>query len=484
MVFNSIPFAVFFAGFFVLYWFVFKQNLKLQNLLILIGSYAFYCWWDWRFLALLIGSSLLNYYLGIFIAKSTIAKQRRLLLIAGMLQGIGGLLFFKYYNFFIGSFAELFSIFNVRLDVRTLQLILPLGISFYTFRTLSYLLDIDKGKIKPTTDWVVFFSYVAFFPSLFSGPIDRAKLLIPQLEKKRAFEYAGMTDALRQILWGLFKKIVVADNCTAITNQVFDNYLQLPASALVLGALFYCIQLYADFSGYSDMAIGFARLLGFDITKNFNYPFFAQNIADFWRRWHMSLTSWVTDYVFTPLSISFRDYGKVGLFFAILFNMVIVGLWHGANWTYVLFGVLHGCYFIPMIIKGTMNKRVKKTKATLIPSFTEFRNMAATFLLIMLTNILFRADSITHAVDYYKHIVSRSIFSNPLVIEKTNTVIFLGFGFFMFFIEWIGRDQEYGIAAIGIKWPRIFRWSFYSFIIFLMAMFMSTSGSAFLYFKF
>ena len=273
MLFNSITFAVFFVGFFLLYWLAFKQNLKLQNILLLAGSYVFYAWWDWRFLSLLIGSSALNYYLGIFIAKSENNKRRRFLLFIGLLQGIGGLIFFKYYNFFITSFASAFSIFNFHIEVRTLQLILPLGISFYTFRTISYLLDIDKGKIKPVTDIVVFFSYVAFFPSLISGPIDRAKLLIPQLEKERVFDYSGITDGMRQVLWGLFKKIVVADNCAAITNQIFSNYENLPASSLVLGALFYSFQLYADFSGYSDMAIGIARMLGFNITKNFNFPF-------------------------------------------------------------------------------------------------------------------------------------------------------------------------------------------------------------------
>jgi alginate O-acetyltransferase complex protein AlgI len=484
MVFNSIPFAAFFAVFFILYWFIFERNLKLQNLLLLAGSYLFYCWWDWRFLSLLIGSTVINYYLGISISKTENNKKRKLYLYTGLILGLGGLLFFKYYNFFITSFIDAFGVFNIRLNFHTLQLILPLGISFYTFRTISYLLDIDKNKIKPVKDWVVFFSYVSFFPSLISGPIDKAKLLVPQLENKRQFNHNGMTDGMRQILWGLFKKIVVADNCADVANQIFGNYHNLPASTLLLGALFYTFQLYADFSGYSDMAIGFARLLGFNITRNFNYPFFAQNIADYWRRWHMSLTGWLTEYVFTPLSIKFRDYGKPGLAIAITINLIICGLWHGANWTYVLFGFLHGCYFIPLIIKGTMNKTKKNVKATLLPSFTEFRNMVATFSIVMLTNIIFRADNIMHAGDYYKHMFSLSFFSNPVVVNKTNTFIFLLFSMFMFFVEWVGRLQPYGIAAIGLKWPKILRWSFYSFIIFLMAMYMSSSGSAFIYFQF
>ena len=253
-----------------------------------------------------------------------------------------------------------------------------LGISFFTFRTLSYLLDIDKGKIKAEKNWVVFFAYVSFFPSILSGPIDRAKNLIPQLEKKRAFDYNQAIDGLRQILWGLFKKIVIADNCAPFVNQIFNNYQSYPSSSLLLGAFFYAIQIYADFSGYSDMAIGISRLMGFNITKNFDFPFFAQNIAEYWRKWHMSLTSWLTDYVFTPLSIAFRDYGKWGLTFAIIINFTIIGIWHGPNWTYVLFGFLHGCYFIPLILRGTMNKKNKIAKGKLFPSFRELINMLAT----------------------------------------------------------------------------------------------------------
>ncbi len=483
MVFNSIPFAIFFVGFFALYWLAFKQNLKLQNLLILTGSYVFYAWWDWRFLPLLIGSSLLNYYLGIYLGKSTNKKHRKYLLLIGLLQGIGGLVFFKYYNFFITSFADAFSIFNIRLEVRTLQLILPLGISFFTFRTISYLLDIDKGRIKPTTDWVVFFSYVSFFPSLISGPIDRAKLLVPQLEKKRVFDYAQITDGMRQILWGLFKKIVVADNCAAITNQIFDNYVNLPASSLVLGALFYSFQLYADFSGYSDMAIGFARLLGVNITKNFNFPFFAQNIAEYWRRWHISLTSWLTDYVFTPLSISFRDYGKVGLALAILLNFVVVGRWHGANWTFIWFGFLHGCYFVPLIIRGTMNKKKKLQSKKLLPSFSEFRNILLTFILVTIANIIFRADSMAHALDFFRHIFSSSVFSYPLFTNRISALIALIFSCVLFIVEWLQRDKEHALQLNNNKIPKILRWSLY-YAIGVVIIWYGGYQETFIYFQF
>ncbi|MFZ1785043.1 MAG: MBOAT family O-acyltransferase [Ferruginibacter sp.] len=470
MIFNSIPFTGFFVIFFLLYWFVFNRNIKLQNGLILAGSYFFYAWWDWRFLALLVGSSLLNYLLGIWIARSTSEKKRNGLLYLGLLQGLGGLIFFKYYNFFLTSFAHAFSEINIELEMSTLNIILPLGISFYTFRTISYLLDVHKNKIKPSTDWVVFFSYVGFFPSLISGPIDKAKLLIPQLENKREFSNREASTGLRQILWGLFKKLVIADNCSDITNHIFNNYPTLPASTLVLGALFYTIQLYADFSGYSDMAIGFARLLGFNITKNFNYPFFAQNIADYWRRWHISLTAWLTEYVFTPLSIKFRDYGKAGLALAIIINFTICGLWHGANWTFVLYGFLHGCYFIPLIIKGTLNKKRKKGAATLLPGFAEFGNMVATFIVVMFTNILFRSDSIVQATDYFGYIFSMSIFSLPVLINKAGTVIV--FSASMFFVEWLGRNQNFALETLEHRFPKPARWAIYyglAMLIFLFA---------------
>ena len=483
MIFNSIPFAVFFSCFFILYWVIFKNNLKLQNLLVLAGSYFFYGWWDWRFLFLLIGSSLVNFYLGIYIAKTTNEKKRRLLLYLGMLQGLGGLLFFKYYNFFITSFADAFAAINIHLNVHTLQLILPLGISFYTFRTISYLLDIDKNKIKPCTDWVVFFSYVCFFPGLISGPIDKAKLLIPQLENKRVFDNSQMTDGLRQILWGLFKKIVVADNCADIANQIFDNYKNLPGSSLALGALFYTFQLYADFSGYSDMALGFARLLGFKITKNFNFPFFAQNIAEYWRRWHMSLTSWLTEYVFTPLSIKFRDYGKTGLALAIIINFTICGIWHGANWTYVLFGFLHGLYFIPLIIRGTMNKKTKKSKPTLFPSLGELKNIILTFILVLLTNIVFRADSLTQVFAFFKHIFSTSLFSYPLFTNRISALTALIFSIIMLSIEWLQRDKEHALQLDGIKIAPFFRWSIY-YIIGIVILWFGGSQDTFIYFQF
>jgi alginate O-acetyltransferase complex protein AlgI len=464
MIFNSFEFLIFFAVFFVLYWFVTNRNLKLQNLLLLGSSYVFYCFADWRFLAYLIGCSLINFYLGIYIEKTSNERLKKLLVYIGLVQGIGGLLYFKYFNFFIASFYEAFKSMGIELNLHTLHIIIPLGISFFTFKTLSYVLDINTGKMKATHDRVVFFAYVAFFPTIVSGPIDRARNFIGQLEQKRKFDNDDATDGMRQILWGLFKKIVIADNCGSFVNQAYNNYHSLPASTVLVAAFFYTMELYADFSGYSDMAIGIARLMGFQVAKNFNFPFFSQNVAEYWRKWHMSLTSWLTDYVFTPLSIAFRDLGKTGLILAIVINFTIVGIWHGANWTYVLFGFMHGCYFIPLILSGTLNKKKKIPITRMFPTFREFLNMLGTFLLVMLTLIVFRANSINQAFGYYRDLVSPSLFTVPSLslfdVHSGKVLVIIFFIFLMLTFEWFQREKDFGLQ-IGFIKSRLLRWGIY-----------------------
>jgi alginate O-acetyltransferase complex protein AlgI len=428
MLFVSLPFLLFFPVFFLLYWYVRNGDLRWQNALLLAGSYGFYAWWDWRFLFLLIGSSLLNYFLGIGIHTVQKEGYRRLLLGLGLLQGLGSLIFFKYFHS-----------------------LLPLGLSFYTFRTLGYLLDIKKKKIEPTRDWVVFFSYIAFFPCIIAGPIDRPGMMIPQLEKPRTFDLARATDGMRQILWGLFKKIVIADNCATFTNGVFGHYTTWPGISLWIGAFLYTIQIYADFSGYSDMAIGLSTLLGFKITRNFNFPFFAQNIADFWRRWHISLTSWLTDHVFTPLSIYFRDYGKTGLILAILINFTAIGIWHGPNWTFVLFGFLHGCYYIPLILRGTMNKAQKLPPGRGFPPLIAFGRMTGTFLLVMGAFILFRSASLSDAAGYYQRLFSAPFISGFTIFEKVNAAATAVAIAILFLAEWAQRDKEHALQIDAIK---------------------------------
>lgn len=477
MLFNSLSFATFFIIFFILYWFIFKNNLKLQNLLVLVASYIFYAWATRQFLYLIILSTCITYYLGILIEKSTTQKSKSRLLNLGLVLLIGCLVYFKYTNFLITSINSV-----AHTNFHTLNLLLPLGISFYTFRLISYLFDIKNGKFKPTTDWVIFSAYVSFFPSLISGPIDRPKTLIPQLEKPRQFETDRGIDGLRQILWGLFKKVVIADNCAQLANYSFDTP-HLRGVVLVVGAFFYTIQIYADFSGYSDMAIGIARLLGFEITRNFNYPFFAQNIAEFWRRWHMSLTTWLTDYVFAPLSITFRDYEKNGLIMAILINFTIIGIWHGANWTFVLFGILHGLYYISLILKGKLNKKKDIPAGQKLPTFTELRNIIGTFLLVMSTFILFRSADLLSALKYYRDIFSLA----PLTFTDINPgwmyLLALVFIIFMILAEWKSRGKLHVLQNMDTKWPGLVRWSFY---VVAVALIMTFTGheQQFIYFKF
>lgn len=478
MLFNSIPFVVFFTVFFLLYWFVFNRNLKLQNLLVLTGSYVFYAWWDYRLLALLIAQSLLTYLLGVYMARARKQSIKNLLLYIGTCTGIGLLIYFKYTNFFISSFLTLFP----KANVHTIALLLPLGISFYTFRSLSYLFDIHKNKISPAANWVVFFSYIAFFPSLLSGPIDKAKTLIPQLETERTFSYPNAADAMRRILWGLFKKVAIADNLALVTNHIFDNYYHLPGSTLVLGAIYFSIQLYADFSGYSDMAIGFAQLLGFNITRNFNYPFFAQNIAEFWRKWHISLTAWLTEYVFTPLSIAFRDYDKAGLMMAILINFTLIGIWHGANWTFVLFGFMHGCFYIPLILKGTLNKKKKTAPDRMLPSLAEFGNMLSTFALVSFSFILFKSNTISQALGFISRIFSKSLIYYP----AEGKLFFIPVIILLLMVEWLQRHKDHVLQIQNIRYWGV-RWGIYLTLFIVILIFISAGNQinkGFIYVRF
>lgn len=480
MIFNSLSFCIFFFLFFIFYWFITKKNLKAQNLLLLSAGYFFYAWADWKFLSYLIALSTLNFYIGIYIEKNENEKIKRLLLNVALFQAIGGLAFFKYFNFFITSFNDFFLLLGIRMSLSTLNILVPLGISFFTFRTINYVLDIHKGKMKPTTDWIVFFNYVSFFPTILSGPIDSARTFIPQLQNKRNFDYEMATDGMRQILWGLYKKVVVADNCAVHVNSIFKNYQNLTPSSLLVGAFLYTIQMYCDFSGYSDMAIGISKLLGIRVAKNFDFPFFAQNIADFWRKWHMSLTTWLTEYVFTPISIYFRNYGKFGLALAIILNFTICGIWHGANWTYVLFGFLHGCYFIPLIISGTMNKRKKIINDKVYPSFQEFFNIIKTFSLVMLTLIIFRSNSIKDAYLYFKGILGLNKITDYTLIfpKKEMTFIFLTLS-----IEWIGQKNNYALEKLSKDWYKPIRWGFY-FLIVLLIFLNQGKQQTFIYFQF
>jgi D-alanyl-lipoteichoic acid acyltransferase DltB (MBOAT superfamily) len=472
MLFNSIDFAIFLPIVFLIYWGLAK-NSKVQNLFLLIASYFFYGWADWQILLLLIAQTFVFYVLGIAIFNAESQKRKSIFATLGVIFGIAVLGYFKYTNFFISSFKDLFESIGLQTNLHTLKIFVPIGISFYTFRLLSYVIDINRGKYEPTRDIVAFSTYVAFFPCILSGPIDRPNFLISQLEKKRVFDYGLSVDGMRQILWGLFKRIVIAVNCDLVTTPIFQNSSAYSGSTLILGAALYSIQIYADFSGYTDMAIGVGKLFGFHLTKNFNYPLFAQNIADYWRRWHISLTSWLTDYVFMPLNVKWRDWGKWGTILAIIVDFVICGFWHGANWTFLLWGLYHGLLFVPLILSGVLFKKTKiETYKWGFPQLKTLGNMLVTFFLVAGGMILFRAHSIGQAIDYISGIFSLSLFTVPKLpseffgsFPQKLYLLFKLLPIFIFlFMEWLNREKQHGLQIDTTKSP-VVRWVIYLAII-------------------
>lgn len=482
MLFNSIDFAIFLPIVFIIYWFLAYKNLKSQNLFILFTSYFFYAWWDWRFLALIIFSTLVDYFIGLAIHNQTHSTKRKCQLYASILINLGFLGFFKYYNFFLENFVTAFSFFGNSVQYRSLDIILPVGISFYTFQTLSYTIDIYKNKLKPTKDIVAFASFIAFFPQLVAGPIERAKNLLPQFETRREFNYQNSVDGLRQILWGLFKKMVIADNCAVFVDEFFGNHEVYSGSTLLFGAFLFTVQIYCDFSGYSDIAIGVSRLFGFNLMKNFAFPYFSRNIGEFWRRWHISLTTWFKDYVYIPIG------GSRGSKWLKIRNtliiFIIIGFWHGAQWKFIVYGLINALHFLPLIILG-INRKYENSVASghFLPSFREVFNMFKTFLFLVLVRIFFRADDLSIAVNYLSEIFSSSLFTFPAFSNQIGAFITLILVCFFFLIEWIGREQNYAIEKIGLQWKRSYRWSFYYMLIFCLFYFYAKQQQ-FIYFQF
>lgn len=478
MLFNSIDFAIFLPIVFLLYWFVTNKNLKLQNLLIVVASYIFYGWWDWKFLSLIVFSTLVDYTVGQLLHTETKATKRKLLLWISIIVNLGFLGFFKYYNFFLDNFISAFSLFGTEIKANTLNIILPVGISFYTFQTLSYTIDVYKRKLEPTKDFIAFSAFVSFFPQLVAGPIERASNLLPQFYKKRTFDYAKAVDGMRQILWGLFKKIVIADNCAFFANQIFNNSADLNGSTLVLGAVFFTFQIYGDFSGYSDIAIGTSRLFGFDLKQNFAFPYFSRDIAEFWRRWHISLSTWFRDYLYIPLGGS-RGGTKMKIRNTFII-FIVSGFWHGANWTFIVWGALNAIYFLPLLLTNKNRNNLEiVAQGKLLPSLKEVYFMLLTFGLTVFGWIFFRAENMAHAIQYIKGIFQNTIFSVP---EIYATPVILLIAIFLF-IEWIFRNKQYGLQFDNNKTHKIIRWSSYIIISFLIAIFFG-KGSSFIYFQF
>lgn len=464
MLFNSIDFVIFLPIVFILYWLIAKGNLRLQNILLLVSSYFFYLCWDWRFLFLLLFSTFLDYFTGIKIYEAKEQRKKIFWLWLSVSINLGLLGVFKYYNFFAASFAEGLSLLGFQVNYWTLQVILPLGISFYTFHGLSYIFDIYKNRIKPEKNIVNYSVFVSFFPLLVAGPIERAAHLLPQINKKRDFNYPQAVDGLRQILWGLFKKIVIADNCAGYTNTIFNNSANYSGSTLLLGALFFTFQIYCDFSGYSDIALGTARLFGIDLLQNFAFPYFSRDIAEFWRRWHISLSSFFRDYLYIPLG------GSKGGFWMKTRNVFIIFLvssfWHGANWTFIAWGLLNALYIMPSVILNTNRNHVDVVaKGKYLPTLKEFFAIGITFSLTVFGWIFFRADNLTVAWSIILEIFSSTLFEFPSFTgmhAHISTIILI---ILFILLEWLGRENQYAIATLGLNWNRLCRHSFYYAII-------------------
>lgn len=482
MLFNSFDFAIFLPCFFLIYWFVFYKNLKWQNAFIVISSYLFYGWWDYRFLSLIAFSTLVDYLVGINLNKSDNKTERKILLIVSLVVNLGLLGFFKYYNFFVDSFADTFRVFGREIGTSSLYVILPVGISFYTFQTLSYTIDIYRKKISPTKDLISFAAFVSFFPQLVAGPIERASNFLPQFFTKRKFDYNLAVDGLKQMLWGFFKKMVIADRCAEYANFVFNNSESLSGGTLILGVFFFAFQIYGDFSGYSDIAIGTAKLFGFNLKQNFAFPYFSRDIAEFWRRWHISLTSWFRDYVYIPLGGSRKS--KIVNIRNVIIVFVLSGFWHGANWTFVIWGLLNAVYFIPLLLLNKNRKNidiVAEHKKGI--SLKELGMMIFTFLLTLFAWIFFRAESINHAVQYISTIFSETVFvytkiDNPFKVITTIVLIII-----FIYIEWIGRRNKYAIECLSIYKSRFLKWMVFYLIVIMIFVFGGMQQN-FIYFQF
>jgi len=484
MLFNSVAFAIFLPTVFLLYWFVFKKHLRLQNFFIVLVSYFFYGWWDWRFLGLILFSTIVDYFIGRGLRHWNKPKTRKVLLWISICVNIGLLGYFKYFNFFIDNFIEAFSFFGFKLHATTLQIILPVGISFYTFQTLSYTIDVYRNKITPTNDFIAFAAFVSFFPQLVAGPIERATNLLPQFFKERKFDYTMAMDGMRQILWGFFKKVVIADTCAEYVNTIFSQSDTASGSTLLVGALFFTFQIYGDFSGYSDIAIGTSRLFGFKLNQNFATPYFSRDIAEFWRRWHISLSTWFRDYVYIPLGGS-RG-GAINKIRNTFIIFIVSGFWHGANWTFIIWGALNALYILPLIIsEKNRNYLDVVAQGRYFPSLKEFGAMLLTFGLTVFAWIFFRSENVTQAFVIVKKIFSPDLFS-PIVFKTTSSVgLLVIWVIFMVLIDWSGRDQKHALAAFGAKWNKYIRYLFYYGLAFLVLYtWWNTDEQQFIYFQF
>ena len=465
---------------YIIYWVLLTKSISSRNILLLVASYFFYAKWDLRFLLLLILLTLLNFALGPLLINKKIKKNA---LIFGLIINIGSLVVFKYFNFFIDSLNVLIDV-----NIKTLNIVIPIGISFYTFHSISYLVDVYKEKILPEKNLIAYSVFISFFPLLIAGPIERATTLLPQIAIKKQYSYQGHVNALRQILWGLVKKIIIANNCALYVDKIFENYSNLPGSTLFIGAIFYSIQIYTDFSAYSDIAIGSARLFGIDLIRNFNFPYFSRDIAEFWRRWHISLSSWFRDYLYIPLG------GSKGNKFSAIRNTFIIfivsGFWHGANWTFICWGLLNALYFLPLLVlKRNRNNLEIVATGKLLPSLSDALKIIMTNLLVIIGWIFFRSENLIVASNIFKKIFSLTIFTIPSMHFISNqtrdftTPLFIFIILLFFLVEWVGRENNFAIEKMFHKQHLIIRYSFY-FILISGLIYLKSKDQAFIYFQF
>lgn len=486
MLFNSFHFALFLPVVFLLYWFVFdyalrgcRHQLKWQNAFILAASYVFYGCWNWRFLLLIAFTSFCSWGSGLLIQRSRepssdkSEKKAKIWMTLNIVVNLLILGIFKYYDFFVTEFCKLL---HLSTDGLLLKVILPVGISFYTFQALSYSIDIYRGKIEPTKDIIAFFAFISFFPQLVAGPIERATNLLPQFLHRREFNYEQAVDGMRQILWGLFKKIAIADACAIYVDQVFSTYTTQSGSTLVLAVVLFSIQIYGDFSGYSDIAIGTAKLFGIRLMRNFNNPYFSRDIAEFWRKWHISLTTWFRDYVYIPLGGSRVSKAKIVRNTFVIF--LVSGFWHGANWTYIAWGAYHAMLFLPLILLGKNRKYTNLiAEGRILPTWKELGQMLTTFVLVTVGRIMSRSENITNAFDYTRRIFTH--WNNPFTHNVLITIVYIAI---MLVIEWIQRDKDHALDLSGIQ-SHLIKYTIYYALIILMILAYNSSEN-FIYFQF
>lgn len=491
MLFTSLTFALFLTIVFILYWSAFRHSLRVQNFFLLVAGYVFYGWWNWKFLGLLIAVSSVGYFFALFIQNEQLKQFRRIFFYTGIFINIGILFLFKYFNFFVEEVTKTLHYAGIETSKIETSLVIPVGISFYIFITTSYLIDVYQKKIKADDDIVAAFLSFSFFPVILAGPIQRPGLLLPQLKTERLFNHTLTVDGLRQILWGVFMKLIIADKCAPFVDDIFQNFSTLPGSTLLVGTLLFSIQIYADFAGYSNIAIGTGKLLGFRIIQNFNYPYFSRDIKSFWKKWNISLTTWFRDYVFLPVSYTVSRKIKsdriLGIKTDYLIYMVgitvtwlLTGLWHGANFTFIFWGYTHGLMLILYHITFKIRKKLfQKWSVSNNSLLVVIPETVVTLSVIMLSWIFFKSDNLAAAFSFISGIFRVSLFHHPVTIPNNLIVLILIF----FITEWIGREKEYAISNLGLSWPVALRWGLY-YLLIIVIFYFSGTRQEFIYFQF